>query len=186
MADADEDPFWYPTVDDILTIHDDIIEEDEDSEPGIRDPDQIQYAIDHIKHGHFGDGPKTIHEKAFHLMRLLAANHWFVDGNKRTALNTVEMFYLFNGYELYTGEDFRSMVKLFAVRDDIFDDTVAVKYFSNRAEDHGINWEEVTTDQLLAAALLSGFKEAIEENPEDFEVYAGGDRDSKEDSHHNG
>lgn len=75
MADADSDPFWYPTVEDILVIHDDIVEEDEDSEPGVRDPDQIQYAIDHIQHGHFGAGPETIHEKAFHLMRLLAANH---------------------------------------------------------------------------------------------------------------
>jgi death-on-curing protein len=187
MADTDEDPFWYPTVEDILTIHDDIIEEDEDSEPGVRDPDQIQYAIDYIQHGPFGAGPESIHEKAFHLMRLLAANHWFVDGNKRTALNTVEMFYLFNGYELRTGEDFRSMLKLFSVREDIFDETVAVQHFSNRAEEDSVDWEEVTTGQFFVAALVSGFMESFEENPEDFEVYAGGDEDSvEEDSHHNG
>lgn len=31
-------------------------------------------------------------------MRLIASGHPFVDGNKRTALNTVELFYRLNEY----------------------------------------------------------------------------------------
>lgn len=108
MNDGEND-FWYPSVEDIRILHDEIVEEDEDSEPGIKDPDRISSAVDYIQHGHFGQVPETIHEKAFHLMRLITANHWFVDGNKRTALNTVEMFYLFNGYELDTDDHLRSI-----------------------------------------------------------------------------
>ena len=134
MADSDEGEFWYPTAEDIVTIHDDLIEENEESEPGIQDPDQIKYAIDHIQHGHFGEGPKTVHEKAFHLMRLLAANHWFVDGNKRTALNATESFYLFNGYSLDYGEDLRSMLKLLAIQAELIDEEVAVEYLSEQTE----------------------------------------------------
>jgi death-on-curing family protein len=65
----------------------------------------------------YGEKPETVHEKAFDLMRLIASNHWFVDGNKRTALNTTNLFYLLNGYDLEYGEDLRSMLKLLAVRE---------------------------------------------------------------------
>lgn len=52
---------------------------------------------------------------------MLASNHWFVDGNKRTALDTTELFYLVNGYELDDGEDIRSMLELFSVRESLID-----------------------------------------------------------------
>lgn len=132
--DADPQVIWYPTVDDIVRIHDDIIEEDPDSEPGIGSRDRIQYAVEHIEHGAFGEGPETIHEKAFDLMRLLASNHWFVDGNKRTALNATNLFYFFNGYELEYGEDLRAMLKLLAVREEIIDREVATEYLSEQTE----------------------------------------------------
>lgn len=129
---SEGDPFWYPDVEDIILIHDAIIEEDPDSEPGIENPDRIGFAVDSIKHGYLGEKPETIHEKAFQLMRLLAANHWFVDGNKRTALNTTEMFYLVNGYRLDYGEDIRSMLKLFSVREDLIDPEVGVEYLAEQ------------------------------------------------------
>lgn len=153
---ADADPFWYPTVDDILVIHEDIIEEDEDSEPGVRNPDQIQYAIDHIEHGHFGAGPETVHEKAFHLMRLLASNHWFVDGNKRTALNSMAMFYIFNGYELDYGEDLRSMLKLLSVREELIDEEVAVEYLDEQTEP--IAFDELDDEEALTLGIFSFVK----------------------------
>lgn len=80
----------------------------------------------------FGEKPETIHEKAFGLMRLIVSNHWFVDGNKRTALNTTNMFYLFNGYELDYGEDLRAMLKLLAVREEIVDRDVATDYLADQ------------------------------------------------------
>jgi len=156
MADSDEGPFWYPTVDDVLTIHDDIVEEDEDSEPGVRNPDQIRYAIDHVQHGHFGAGPETVHEKAFHLMRLLAANHWFVDGNKRTALNSTATFYVFNGYELDFGEDLRSMLKLLAVREELIDEEAAAEYLADQTEPISVDDVEAGTASLLDALWNAG------------------------------
>lgn len=131
---APNEEFWYPTLEDVLAIHDDIVSEDRDSEPGVENRERIQYALDHVEHGHFGEGPETVHEKAFHLMRLLASNHWFVDGNKRTALNTTEVFYLFNGYEFDYGEDIRSMLKLLAVREGLIDPDVAIEFFSEKVD----------------------------------------------------
>lgn len=134
--DSDESGYryWYPTVEEIVEIHDDIIEEDPDGEPGIEDPERIQFAVDYIREGMFGEKPETVHEKAFALMRLVASNHWFVDGNKRTALNTTNLFYLFNGYELEYGEDLRAMLKLLAVREDLIDRDVATEYLASQTE----------------------------------------------------
>ena len=90
--------FWYPSVEDILAIHDEIVSEYSDTSPGVQSRGDVEFALDYVSEGKFGSVPETIHEKSFHLLRLLVANHPFVDGNKRTALNTVAMFYLFNGY----------------------------------------------------------------------------------------
>jgi len=133
--DESNDEFWYPSVEEIVAIHDSIVEEDGDSEPGIRDREQIEFVIDYIEHGHFGNVPGTAHEKAFHLMRLLASNHWFVDGNKRTALNTTIVFYAMNGYRLRYGEDVRSMLKLFSIREDLLDEFTTIDYLDERTRD---------------------------------------------------
>lgn len=50
LWDPDGD-FWYPTVEEIVGIHDDIIAEDPDGEPGIENQERIQYVIDYVKHG---------------------------------------------------------------------------------------------------------------------------------------
>lgn len=119
--DGDEDDIWYPTVDDVLSLHSDIIEDDPNSTPGVQDEERIEFALDYVEEGHFGEVPGTIHEKAFHLMRLLASNHWFADGNKRTALNTAEILYRMNEHELDYGDDIRSILKLFSAREDLVD-----------------------------------------------------------------
>lgn len=134
MTGSTGDELWYPTVEDVLMVHSDVVAEDEDAEPGVESEERIDYAVDFIQCGHFDEGPETIHEKAFHLMRLLSSNHWFVDGNKRTALNTTELFYLANGYELEYGEDFRSILKLFSVRQALIDREEGVEYLSDRTE----------------------------------------------------
>lgn len=135
MSDNSESDLWYPTVEDIVALHDQIIESDPDSEPGVQYPDQIQFAIDYVSEGHFGQAPDTVHEKAFHLMRLIAANHWFVDGNKRTALNTTNVFYAFNGYHLSYGDDLRAMLKLFSVRQSLIDREVGVEYLEEQTSE---------------------------------------------------
>lgn len=82
----------------------------------------------YVSVGYFGEGPETIHEKAAHLMRLLVAEHPFVDGNKRTALNTVAVFYEVNGYEFsYEDERIRGILRQFAIDADAveMDDVIA-------------------------------------------------------------
>ena len=83
MGADDIEDVWYPTVEDIITIHDDILDEYPETETGIRNRDDIAYTIEFISEGRFGERPETLHEKAFHLLRLLTANHPFVDGNGR-------------------------------------------------------------------------------------------------------
>lgn len=88
----DSDAISYLSVDDILAIHELIVESNEDTEAGVASPGDVDYTVASIQEGHFGQTPKSIHEKAFQLLRLLAANHPFVDGNKRTALMSVRIF----------------------------------------------------------------------------------------------
>ena len=87
------DSIWYPSVEDVIGIHDDIVSEYAETHQGVRNRGDIEFALNYVEHGSFGTTPETIHEKAFHLMRLLVANHPFVDANKRTALNTTVVFY---------------------------------------------------------------------------------------------
>lgn len=75
-------------------------------------------------------------------MRLIASNHWFADGNKRTALNATELFYLVNGYELTYGDDLRSMLKLFSVREDLVDKGAGPDYLRERVRSIGPETED--------------------------------------------
>nr|WP_248299520.1 Fic family protein [Halorhabdus amylolytica] len=86
------DSFWYPSVEDIFDIHEDIISEYPNTSPGVQSRGDIEFALEYINEEAFGSVPETIHEKAFHLLRLLVANHPFVDGNKRTSLNVTVVF----------------------------------------------------------------------------------------------
>lgn len=165
MGGIEDDRTWYPTVEDILRIHEDIIAEDEQSEPGIRDPDRVDYAIDFIK-GSLGESPETIHEKAFHLMRLIASNHWFADGNKRTALNSTELFYLVNGYELDYGDDIRSMLKLFSVRSGLLDRDAGPKYLRDRTTPIDFD-EEMDPFGLLVVLLVALVADYSDEDLDD-------------------
>ena len=144
-----------------------IIAEDDDASPGVHDADRIEFAITYISEGHFGEVPETIHEKAFHLMRLLASNHWFVDGNKRTALNATELFYLVNGYELEYGEDIRSMLKLFSVRESLIDPTAGPAYLADQttpleASGEADPWE------VLGFAVAAALVEYADGDVDDF------------------
>lgn len=125
---------WYPDVEDIVEIHGDIIEDDPNAEQGLKHRGDIEYAIEHIEHGHFGEGPATRHEEAYQLMRLIAANHPFVDGNKRTALASTVYFYFWNGYDLAYQEELESMLILLSIREDLIDPEVAVEYLEDITE----------------------------------------------------
>ena len=123
------DDLAYPSVDLVLDLHEQIIAEGDTTEPGVRSEDVIASALQYISEGFFGEVPETIHSKAVHLMRLLVAEHPFVDGNKRTALRTVVVFYLINGYTFDYGDEIRALLHRFATDEAAVDTDTAVIYF---------------------------------------------------------
>lgn len=114
-----DDEIVYPAPEDVLAIHEAIVRDDPDAAPGVRAPEAAESAILYVSEGYFGRSPETIHEQAVHLMRLLVADHSFVDGNKRTALNTVATFYAMDGFYFDYGDEIRDVLKGFARGDDV-------------------------------------------------------------------
>lgn len=106
----------YPNQEEVLAVHEDIVDGQPDSETGVRMPAAVHTALSTVSVGHFGRKPETVHEAAATLVRLFVAEHPFVDGNKRTALNIVVVVHEMNGYALpYDGERMRSTLKQFGV-----------------------------------------------------------------------
>lgn len=153
----------YLTVTDILAIHELIVEDNTETEPGVRHRSDIGYATGFIEAGAFGQKPETIHEKAFHLVRLLVANHPFVDGNKRTALASAVAFYALNGFDFDYGHEIRTLLKQLATDESQVDQQDAIEQF-----------EETTTpiDPDVQVAIL-GFFDLEERARND---YPGGDQ----------
>ena len=125
---------WYPSVEDVLAIHETIVAEYPKTESGVRTRGAIEFTIEYVESGRFDDVPNTIHGKAFHLLRLLVANHPFVDGNKRTALNAVVVFYFLNGYRLSYDDEIRDILKRIASDEADIESQVVLEYFRSHAE----------------------------------------------------
>ena len=123
------DDIAYPSVELILGLHEQIVAEGDITEPGVLSEDAIESTLQYISEGYFGEVPETIHEKAVHLMRLLVTDHPFVDGNKRTALRTVVVFYMLNGYTFEYGDEIRALLHRFATDEASVDIDTAVIYF---------------------------------------------------------
>ena len=128
------DSLWYPSAEDVVTIHDDIAAEYPDTPTGVRNRGDIEFALNYIEEGSFGSAPDTVHEKAFHLLRLLVANHPFVDANKRTALNTTAVFYFLNGYRFEYDEEIRTLLKRFGTNESAVDEVETVEYLRSHTE----------------------------------------------------
>jgi len=107
---------WYPSVADVVAIHEDIVAEYPDTPAGVRTRGDIEFALAAIQEGGVGPAPGTIYEKAFRLLRLLVANHPFVDANKRTALDTTVVFCALNGHRLEYDDRIRNQNRPHAVR----------------------------------------------------------------------
>jgi death-on-curing protein len=145
--------YWYPSVDDILAIHDDIVSEYANTSDGVRNDGDLEFVVSYIQDGTVGPDTDSIHTKAYHLLRLLVANHPFVDANKRTALNTVTVFYLLNGYRFEYDGDIRSVLRGFA-RDADADREEITRYLRNHT--HAIELEpelETWREELIQYGL---------------------------------
>lgn len=129
------DSLWYPSVEDVLAIHDDIVSEYPDTDSGVANRGDIEFALDYIEEGSFGAVPETLHEKAFHLLRLLVANHPFVDANKRISLNTAVVFYFLNGYRFEYDDEIRSILKQFGTDEATVDEERTIEYLRSHTEE---------------------------------------------------
>jgi len=134
-----DDALWYPSVEDVLDIHDDIVSEYDETSSGVQSRGDVEYALQSVRGGAFGTEPETIHEKAFHLLRLLVANHPFVDGNKRTALDVTAVFYFLNGYRLNYDHEIRGILKRFGTDERSVDETEVVEYLRERTDEIDLN-----------------------------------------------
>ena len=94
-----EEPTFL-TVDFVLAIHRRMIEEF-GGDPALRDPGLLDSAVS-MPGAQFGGSylHKGIPEMAAACLFHLCKNHPFVDGNKRTALASAEVFVLLNGVTL--------------------------------------------------------------------------------------
>jgi death-on-curing protein len=121
----ESDSVNYLSTHDVLAIHELIVESNEDTEPGVSSRGDVEYAVEHVREGHFGRVPQSLHEKSFQLLRLIAANHPFVDGNKRTALMSVRIFYALNGLKFDYDREIKAILKELATDEaDVAEDTV--------------------------------------------------------------
>ena len=132
--DGDSGSTRYLSADDILTVHELVVESNDDTEPGVSSRGDVEYAVDAIREGHFGRAPEGIHEKAYQILRLLAANHPFVDGNKRTALMSVQLFYALNGLEFDYDRRIKEILKELATDEAAVEADTVFSYFREHTE----------------------------------------------------
>ena len=125
MADDVE----YPSVELVVDLHEQVVAEGDATEAGVRSADAIESALQYVSEGFFGEVPESIHEKAVHLMRLLVADHPFVDGNKRTALRSVVVLCMLNRYVFEYGHEMRALLHRFATEEADVDVKTTVIYF---------------------------------------------------------
>ena len=151
---------WYPSVDDVLAIHEDIVAEYPKTERGVRDQGAIEFTVEYVESGNFDDVPDTIHGKAFHLFRLLVANHPFVDGNKRTALNTIAMFYFLNGYRFSYDEGIMDILKRISSDEAEVERQVVLDYLRSHVEQIAL---EDAVDEWRDDLLAYGVERLSEE-----------------------
>ena len=142
------DELLYPTAEDVLAIHEDVVASDPGIEPSVRTPGAVSSALAYVSEGYFGQVPETTHEKAAHLIRLLAADRPFVDGNKRTALASVATLYAMNGYSFEYDDDIRTILKRLGTDESAVDVEAIAEYYRENGIDMTAQRSE--TDQEYA------------------------------------
>ena len=85
----------YPTIHEVIAIHDELIDLFGGSH-GIRDEGALASAIMRPMMGYYD----SLVQEAAALMESLANNHAFLDGNKRVAIATADVFLQMNGWTI--------------------------------------------------------------------------------------
>ena len=85
----------YPSVEEVLVLHSLLLTR-YGGEPGVRDLGMLDAALHRPRSGYY----ESLSEQAAALLQSLANNHAFVDGNKRVAFFSTDVFLRLNGYRL--------------------------------------------------------------------------------------
>lgn len=165
----------YLSPDDIHAIHELIVEANAETTAGVASPGDIEYAVEHIQEGQFGQGPESLHEKAFQLLRLIAANHPFVDGNKRTALMSTRIFYALNGLRFDYDREIKEILKALATDEASVDADDVIAYL--RAHTEALAPEYEATINLWLARIDSTDQLPTEQDTVDDESHEPNDYD---------
>lgn len=143
------------SAEDVLVIHEVIVESNADTEPGVSSRGDVEYVVEFVREGHFGRVPETVHEKAFQLLRLLVSNHPFVDGNKRTALASTTVFYALNGYSFEYDRDVKTILKAFATDSEAVDREEVLTYLRTRVTPLSSEYRDAYTTLLDGSIVAS-------------------------------
>lgn len=116
----------YLAAEQVLRIHQRQVERFGGS-GGVRDPGALEAAVSRPQATFGGDDlyPDPA-AKAAALLESLVSNHPFVDGNKRTAAMSAELFLLFNGYELTTEDPDFEEVTMATARGELGAEELAI------------------------------------------------------------
>ncbi len=93
----------FPTIEEILRTHDEILARSGGA-PGLLQRGSLEAALNRAVHGPFTWAGTTAERAAF-LLRGIAQDHPFVDGNKRTAFAATETFLHGNGRHIEASAD---------------------------------------------------------------------------------
>lgn len=116
----------YLAREQVLRIHQRQIERFGGS-TGVRDSGALDAAVARPQATFGGDDLyPDIAAKAAALLHSLVANHPFVDGNKRAAVMSAELFLLFNGFELLADDDDFEAVTMAAARGELGAEELAI------------------------------------------------------------
>ena len=127
------DELLQPTAEDVLAIHEDVVASDPGIEPSVRTPGAVSSALAYVSEGYFGQVPEMTHEKAAHLVRLLTADHSFVDRNKRTAFASVATLYAMNNYSSEYDDYVRTILKRLGTDESAVDIEAVVEHCRENA-----------------------------------------------------
>jgi death-on-curing protein len=95
----------YLTVDQVIEFHEAALSEF-GGLAGVRSPHDLASAVMQPQQSAFGaDAYSSIPEKAAAYGFFIAEAQAFLDGNKRTAAISMEVFLILNGYELHEADD---------------------------------------------------------------------------------
>ena len=106
----DSEPRWM-SKEQVLLIHEQTIKKQGGSS-GIRDDGLLESALARPQNLYAYEGQNDIFELAASYAEGIARNHAFVDGNKRTAYATSDLFLYKNGYDL-NAEQVQEQTRLF-------------------------------------------------------------------------